>query len=336
MLLPSQVHKLFELVSDFSDWKLALFEHLANHTKSVVIPLAILSDSVSLENAFKVARVDEDYQIRQWGYVEGIYGHTGDILATKIWISSARTFLALCDLHPAFALAKDAHTNCTKEEAEAYHMLSTGSKDGKKRDAHERYLCGCGSAVRESFRQRHQMSKKHVDYLERLGLRILMPDKLKGDYAPTAGEETLSKLLNSKDIYDDEELPDAPQPGQTPAEGQAGDRDDVSAIDRIEPHPDLARLLAVNDHDEFDPSQLAELDEFNTTRHGRSSSDRTRESSEEEHEDLTAQGDHGDGTALARTHTPAQPANSVKSPKDDVAKSKERGKGRKAKSSESA
>ena len=54
-------------MSDFSDWKLAVFDHLANHTKSVVIPLAILSDKITIEEAFKIARVDEDYQIRQWG-----------------------------------------------------------------------------------------------------------------------------------------------------------------------------------------------------------------------------------------------------------------------------
>ena len=186
-----------------------------------------------------------------------MYGHTGDILATKILTSAARVFLQLTDLHTDYHLAKDAHTNCTQEEAETYAMLTTGSKDGKKRDAHERYVCGCGSVVKESYRERHQRTKKHIDYLERLGLKFLVSDKLEGDYSPEKSSNPLIDLLNSQDIYADGPGPE----GELKELLDIRSKTDGMAIDDIKPHPDLEGLMSMQGKSDFDfdPSSLDEM-----------------------------------------------------------------------------
>jgi hypothetical protein len=50
---------------------------------------------VSARQAFEAARVDENYQMRHWGKVDGAFGHNVDVTYAQMRCNSAITYLSL-------------------------------------------------------------------------------------------------------------------------------------------------------------------------------------------------------------------------------------------------
>ena len=59
-----------------SDWELGLMEELCRATKSMVISFAFFTDAIDCDEAIRLTRLEEEYQIQKWGMVEG--GHDID------------------------------------------------------------------------------------------------------------------------------------------------------------------------------------------------------------------------------------------------------------------
>ena len=70
-----------------SDWDLTSTLSLAQASKSLIIPLALLDGAISVAEALEAARVEEEHQIAHWGLVEG--GHDVDHANTRVQMLAA-------------------------------------------------------------------------------------------------------------------------------------------------------------------------------------------------------------------------------------------------------
>ena len=61
--------------------------------KSFIVGLGVLEDFITNEEAIDASRVEEEFNIEQWGLVEG--GHDLDQLNNSVQINSAVVFLQL-------------------------------------------------------------------------------------------------------------------------------------------------------------------------------------------------------------------------------------------------
>ena len=74
-------------------WKLSAFEQLSAASKSVCLALAGVHGFLPLHALLEASRIEETYQIKEWGLVEG--GHDIDIAETHVRISAPVVFLDL-------------------------------------------------------------------------------------------------------------------------------------------------------------------------------------------------------------------------------------------------
>jgi ATP synthase mitochondrial F1 complex assembly factor 2 len=70
-------------------------EQMAAACKSVIMGLALLKRRLTLDQALAVARLEEDYQIAEWGLVEG--GHDVDIADLRVRLAAPHIFVRLLD-----------------------------------------------------------------------------------------------------------------------------------------------------------------------------------------------------------------------------------------------
>lgn len=85
-----------EAIEGLSPWQLAVLDTLTKITKSVTIPLAFHHGKLDATGVCIAARVEEDYQIEEWGEVEG--GHDIDYRYTYVKVFSASTFHKLLNM----------------------------------------------------------------------------------------------------------------------------------------------------------------------------------------------------------------------------------------------
>lgn len=76
-----------------SDWQLAAVDSLSAAAKSLVIAMAVSRGRLNIEEAVQVIRLEEDYQIEEWGLVEG--GHDIDMADLRSRVAAASVFLRL-------------------------------------------------------------------------------------------------------------------------------------------------------------------------------------------------------------------------------------------------
>lgn len=86
-----------KMLQNLSNWELAALDMLTHATKSLVIALAVHLGKVSPSQALRASRVEEDFQMEDWGLVEG--GHDIDISDLKVRIAAPSIFLRLLDYH---------------------------------------------------------------------------------------------------------------------------------------------------------------------------------------------------------------------------------------------
>jgi chaperone required for assembly of F1-ATPase len=72
----------------------AAVHHALTNTKSTVLTLALVHGAVDVDTAFECSRVEEEFQIRENGFVED--GHDVTRAAQRVALSTVATFLSLC------------------------------------------------------------------------------------------------------------------------------------------------------------------------------------------------------------------------------------------------
>jgi len=84
-----------ELLRSLDGWQLAALDVATTVSKSFVISWALLANRLSVQQAAEAARVEENYQQRQYGTVEGVYGHGIEVEYTKMTLAAAKMFCNL-------------------------------------------------------------------------------------------------------------------------------------------------------------------------------------------------------------------------------------------------
>ena len=87
--------QLQALVRSVDPFTLAALDSVASFSKSLVVALCLLDGSLDLQSAYEAARVDENYQMRTYGQVHGMYGHGVDIEWSRMQLAAARVFCQL-------------------------------------------------------------------------------------------------------------------------------------------------------------------------------------------------------------------------------------------------
>jgi ATP synthase F1 complex assembly factor 2 len=75
---------------------LAAVDQLVTTTKSVVLAAALLRGRLSAAQAVAAARLEEDFQLEDWGMVEA--GHDLDIADVRTRVGAGAAFLRLLEL----------------------------------------------------------------------------------------------------------------------------------------------------------------------------------------------------------------------------------------------
>lgn len=84
-----------ELLESLTGWQLAALDSLTTVTKSFVISWALLTSRLTIHQAFEAARLEENFQMRQYGQVDGVYGHGIEMEFTRLSIAAAKTWVNL-------------------------------------------------------------------------------------------------------------------------------------------------------------------------------------------------------------------------------------------------
>jgi ATP synthase F1 complex assembly factor 2 len=85
----------WSLIQSLSGWQLAALDSLCTVTKSFVISWSLLANRLSVASAFEASRVEENWQMRSFGKVEGVYGHGIDMEFARMSIAAGKTFFNL-------------------------------------------------------------------------------------------------------------------------------------------------------------------------------------------------------------------------------------------------
>lgn len=87
------VTALEKVLKQANDWQLAAVDALSAAAKSLVVAMAVSREKLGIEEAIQVIRLEEDFQIEEWGLVEG--GHDIDVADLKCRVAAASVFLRL-------------------------------------------------------------------------------------------------------------------------------------------------------------------------------------------------------------------------------------------------
>jgi chaperone required for assembly of F1-ATPase len=77
-----------------SEFQVAAFHDLVGISGSLILGLAVFDGFVSAETAWNLSRLDEEWQIEQWGQDDEAKEVAGQKYASMV---NADTFLQLCD-----------------------------------------------------------------------------------------------------------------------------------------------------------------------------------------------------------------------------------------------
>ena len=91
---PDILIKFAPVVKNMSEFQVAAFHDLVGISGSLILGLAVFDGFVSAETAWNLSRLDEDWQIEQWGQDDEAKEVAGQKYASMV---NADTFLQLCD-----------------------------------------------------------------------------------------------------------------------------------------------------------------------------------------------------------------------------------------------
>lgn len=88
--LDTEVEKLMAYFEPLPSLHMAALDTVADVTRSALISVAFAENMMTVKEAWEACRVDENYQIREYGKVEGIYGHGIDMEYVRMKLAAAR------------------------------------------------------------------------------------------------------------------------------------------------------------------------------------------------------------------------------------------------------
>lgn len=91
---PDILVKFEPVVKNMSEFQVAAFHDLVGISGSLILGLAVFDGFVSAETAWNLSRLDEDWQIEQWGQDDEAQEVAEQKYASMV---NAHTFLQLCD-----------------------------------------------------------------------------------------------------------------------------------------------------------------------------------------------------------------------------------------------
>ena len=90
------IEKSIDFFCSLDPVALSCISSMANAAKSAAIAMCLATDSLSIEEAVRAARVDEDFQVSHFGLVEG--AHDLDETTTYGAFATAKTVINLAKL----------------------------------------------------------------------------------------------------------------------------------------------------------------------------------------------------------------------------------------------
>lgn len=96
-LVYARVHSLLHGQSPLA---LACIDSIAAVSKSFVIGWMMYTRQLSIDQAYKAARLDEDYQIGQYGMIDGAFGHAVEMTYVKMRIAATQSILNTANIIP--------------------------------------------------------------------------------------------------------------------------------------------------------------------------------------------------------------------------------------------
>lgn len=92
---PEAISKLKALLAALDPEALTALQSATMESKSLLLSLALILRHIPPEDAGETCRLEEEFQMEQWGLVEG--GHDLDRVATTVQLTSASLFLHMVD-----------------------------------------------------------------------------------------------------------------------------------------------------------------------------------------------------------------------------------------------
>ena len=89
--------KIRAVLESMDDWELAVMDTVSSVSRSLAVSLAVMHGQLEVNRAYECCRLEENYQMRKYGRVDGLFGHGIDIEYTKMKLGAARTFLNLAN-----------------------------------------------------------------------------------------------------------------------------------------------------------------------------------------------------------------------------------------------
>ena len=93
---PVLVQNAKSFVEQLDAWELTALQSITAESKSFLVGAAVITRGISSADAIAASRVEEEFQISNWGMVEG--GHDYDRLNCSIQIRSACTLISSISL----------------------------------------------------------------------------------------------------------------------------------------------------------------------------------------------------------------------------------------------
>eukprot|EP00250_Pteridium_aquilinum_P001391 c11590_g1_i1 orf=902-1837(-) len=87
------VNAMEKVLKGANNWQLAAIDALSAAAKSLVVAMAVSRGKLGIEEAIQVIRLEEDFQIEEWGLVEG--GHDVDVADLRCRVAAVSIFLRL-------------------------------------------------------------------------------------------------------------------------------------------------------------------------------------------------------------------------------------------------
>lgn len=85
--------KIKNYLNSFELSSLYGLQFVLDNLKSIVLTLALINKKITVEEAVKLSRLEQEYQIKHWGNVE--WAHDLDLMLTRSRVSSGLIFFLL-------------------------------------------------------------------------------------------------------------------------------------------------------------------------------------------------------------------------------------------------
>lgn len=82
---------LTQHLKSFNDWALVGYQQVVECLKSVILAAALIDREIQVEQAIKLSRLEQEYQISKWGNIE--WAHDVELLDLQARVAAATVFL---------------------------------------------------------------------------------------------------------------------------------------------------------------------------------------------------------------------------------------------------